>query len=573
MPVIFQRIIKKVQELYSNNSFNQNISAWQEKYNQEDKKGTRLTIIVCVLGILLFLGTAILLPFKNRLFNLLYPKNPSMASYCDGRSHLSSEKRGFVYTGGDLNEQKQALNTALYYTHDASIASDKQIYMVGKYAVNYADPLGLNLLMSDNLSNTEFRGLGGQSPGGWTILTAGKSGSATIDTAKDNVLDNQTSVKITNHKSPSGTQINQSFKESVKEGDLVIFGTWVKTQTPDTVKFFLQENKDPYKEFGIISTPIKAGKWNFIVGFGKVPSGVTNFQLVLRVTGQEQTAWFVRPVAVVINAKPNNKLSELVSKRCGSVWIIDNEPGADTKVSPYIMESISAEIYALVYHQLNQAIKEVDPAAYILPAGSTWTPSSLDAWRAAYKGFFNTEPPLDALNIHYLATDSSRWSNVSDLETYLGRLKTYTAAIPEWQDKPIWITQLGVSTQAPNEGRDFVDSAMNFLEKNNLNVAKWFWFDTCGYDPALSSLFESKNRICSWPAKLTLLGKNYSVSKTSSVSSLEPVSISTPSVTIPALASQKPLVLPSLTPVPTASSSGRILKTIPMQNQASPSAQ
>ncbi|MCL4366393.1 glycosyl hydrolase [Patescibacteria group bacterium] len=582
--------------IYGHDVLDQDVGTWLTEYSNRESKKTRLVITLSALGIILFLTSALFLPFKDRLFNLLYPKPSSQATFCSGNSTIPAEKQGFVYTGGDLSQEIEVLNTPLYYTYDTSLGSGKKVYMVGKYASNYADPLGLHLLMGDNLSNTEFKGLGGQNPTGWTSLTAGGSGNANIETAKDNILNSQTSVKINNRKSPSGTQIVQTFKEKVNEGDIVVFGAWVKTQTPEAVKLFLQADKTPFTQFGQITTPIQAQKWNYVLGYGKVPASVTNFQMVIRVAAQESTAWFDQPTAVVINGKPSKELSKLVLERCGSAWFVGNEPGAESSLDPYIMEPVSPEIYALIYHQFYQAIKEVDPQALVLPAGigggkGSFTPKAfLDAWRTAYKGFFNVEPPLDGLNIHYLATDVARWSNASDLEKYLGEMRAYMESMPLWKGKPIWISELGVGNNAPNGGVSFMKASLKFLENNNLNVAKWFWLDTCGFNPALTSLFNSNNKICAIPAKLTLLGESYVLPKPTPTAtpSVAPTLSATPSAQVtptPSAGSGSPTSAPTVLPTPasTASynsvytnvaSSSSLLKTPePTQSQASSSAQ
>lgn len=569
----FKKIIKVIQNLKHNSSvLNQDIGGWSDQYEKGQNRKTKIVIILSALGIVLFLGIAILLPFRDKLFNLLYPKRSLQAAFCDGNSLIPSEQQGFVYTGGDLSQEIEALNTSLYYSYDTSLGPNRKVFLIGKYASNYTDPLGLHLLMGDNLGNTEFKGLAGQSPVGWISATAGGSGDVVVETLKDNTLSSQTSVKITNHKSPSGTQISQVFKDNVSEGNLIVFGTWVKASDSTAVKLFIQEGKAPFTEFGQMITPIKAGKWNFVLGYGKVPAGVTTFQIVLRVTGQENIAWFDHPAAVVINGKANQQLTRLVSERCGSAWFIDNEPKVDSTMDPYIMEPVSAEIYALLYDQFYKAIKEIDPAALVLPGGLAWAADGnagyspkvfLDSWRTAYKGFFGTEPPLDALNIHYLAVDSSRWLNAKNLENYLGGLRIYIDGVLEWKGKPIWISELGVSSGAPNGGIDFLKSSLKFLGNNNLNIAKWFWFDTCSFNPNLVSLFQSKSKICTWPVKLTNLGENYSLPKptVSPVPSISPNLVSTPSAEV--------IATPILTPTPTATASAILVTPTPSESTAS----
>lgn len=174
-------------------------------------------------------------------------------------------------------------------------------------------------------------------------------------------------------------------------------------------------------------------------------------------------------------------------------------------------------------------------APVVFDSKSGYSPKGfLDSFRSSYKNFFNSEPPVDALGIRYLATGQNRWQGAGDLENYLAKLRNYMDQVPDWKGKPIWISRLGVSKNAPSEGVDFVNAAGKFLVNNNLNIEKWFWYDTCGQSPELSPLFVSSNKICSWPMKLSALGEAYLLANAT------PTPIPTPS--------------PTPTPAPTAAS-------------------
>lgn len=491
------------------------------KFGQQNKQNARLVVFISILCFTVFLLVSLVLPFKDKLLNLLYPKPKSQATACTGSSIVPADKAGFIYTGGDLTQEMSALGTSLYYTYDLSLGPKKAIYMIGKYTQNQLDPLGLKLLADGNLSNSEFKGLWGQSPIGWNLMTAGKSGTTNIETVRENLVNDQTSVKVANHKSPSGTQISQAIKKDVVEGQLIIFGSWVKTSDPNGVKVLLQNSKDPFEELGVIDTKIEANSWNFVVGYAKIPKGVTNTQLVLRVTSLDTTAWFDGAVAAVLTTESNKAITDLVSERCGAAWIVDNDPGWDQTYTNFHQAPLSPEIYALLYNQYYTLIKAVDPSATVLPGALVGAPTPfegqdvytpklfLDQWRAAYNRFFGTEPPVDALSISYTAMDSTSWTNSAGLEDYMSELRAYINQIPQWKDKPIWITKLGVSQSAPNGGADFTKTALSYLQTNNLKIDKWFWFDTCGYKSQLGSLFTANNKICNWPMKLTLLGEAY----------------------------------------------------------------
>lgn len=536
-------------------------------------KKNRLIISLSVIGLVLFLSVAFIFPFKDKLFEVLYPKPKSQAAVCSGNSQVSAEQSGFVYTGGDLSQAIKMLGTPLYYSYDVNSGPQKQIYIIGSSIYNLADPLGLQLLMDNNLSNTDFKGLWGQDPTGWNMLTSGRSGGATIDTVVDNTVNSGTSIKISNHKSPSGTQITQVFKKAVSEGQIIVFGAWVKADDPSSIKIVLQNNQPPSQEFGSIVNQIEPNKWTFAVGFAKVPQGVSSFQLVLRVNGQEKTSWFSGPVAAVIDPTANNQtLAQMVLQRCGSAWFIDDEPGWSQSLTPPFIKPLTPEIYALVYNQYYSQIKSIDPSAIVMPGGLAGAPNAfdsasgyspktfLDSWRTAYKGFFNSEPPIDAFNIHYLAASSTEWSGSKDLTDYLTKVRSYMDQIPEWKGKPIWIGKLGVADKAPNGGIDFMQAAVDFLKSNKLNITKWFWFDTCGYNGQLASLFNSNNKICSWPMQLTALGRTYLslvAIPTPTQSGTTPIPAQLTPTAIPSLASQptstpSAVATPTPTPVPTA---------------------
>lgn len=521
------------------------------KFWSRQRRNTRLIISLSVVGLVLFLSIAIIAPFKDRLFQTLYPKPKIRATSCTVGSLIPSARHGFIYTGGDLSQIIQSLQTPLYYTYDASLGPQKQIFLVGRYINNLADPLGLQILSGGSFVNSEFKGLWGQPPGGWNVLTSGRSGDATIETAEENTVAGGTSVKVSNQKSPSGTQVAQISKKAVSAKQYVVFGAWVKADNPGEVKILLQNSQAPYQEFGSLLSQPEAKSWTYVYGLGQVPEGVNNFQLVLRAGGMNTTAWFDEAAAAVIDGTASQALTDLVLERCGSAWFVDHEMGWEQGYSDRLMKSLSPEAYALIYYQFYNGIKGVDPAAVVMNGGLAGAPTDfesptgyspknfLDAWRSAYKKFFNNEPSVDALNMHYLAAERSFWG-AEDLAGYVEKLRSYIDQIPEWRGKPIWIGKLGVSYQAPKGGVDFMKSATDFLNTNNLNIAKWFWFDTCGYNSHLAPLFESNNKLCNWPMQLTALGQTY-VSQM-----ITPTPTSVPSPT-----PRPPTLTPTLTLTPT----------------------
>lgn len=517
------------------------------------RRNTKLIISISVVGIVLFLIAALALPFRNKIFEAFYPKPKSQASACSGNVQFPANRGGFVFTGGDLEQAISSLKTSLYHTNDLSLGPKKTVFTIGKYTQNQADPLGLRLLMGNNLSNIDFKGLGGKMPVGWDLITD-SDGAASVDVMPENVLSGGSSVKVANSKSSSDTQISQVFKKTVSENQLVVFGTWVKTAGKANVKISLQNSKSPNQEFGNVDVKdMESNNWTYLVGYGKVPVGVTNFQLVLKVSGSNQAAWFNSAAATVISSDQNQAISDLVLARCGSAWMVDDGPGWDQTSTP-VQKPLSADIYALLYHQFYTLIKNTDPSAKVLPGGlmgapiifegkSDYSPKVfLDNFRASYKSFFNSEPPIDALGIRYLAADKNRWMGSEDLENYLSKLRDYMNKVNDWKETPIWLTRLGVSKNAPNEGLDFMQAAIKFLVSNNLKIEKWFWYDTCGFNSQLSPLFVATDKVCSWPMKLTPLGEAYVALNT--IPTPSPTPTSTPK------ASTTPTPTPVQTPIP-----------------------
>ncbi|MBI2338397.1 carbohydrate binding domain-containing protein [Candidatus Daviesbacteria bacterium] len=535
------------------------------------KRNNRVIISISVAGIIIFLLVALAFPFRDKIFNRLYPKPGSQASACSGNTQVPANRGGFVFTGGDLEQAVSSLQTSLYDAYDFNLGPKKSFYILGRYAQNQSDPLGMRLLMEDNLSNVDFKGLRGQNPAGWNVA-AGEDGSATIDVESKNAAGGGTSLKLSSNKS-NLSQVSQVFKKKVLQGQFVIFGGWVKTASQTDVNFSIQNSESPFGEFGVADTSkIEPNKWTYVTGYGKVPEGITNFHLVLQVKGVGKTAWYNGVEAAVVSPDQNQAIAKLVLQRCGSVWMIDDAPGWEQSSSSPFMKPLSSDAYALIYNAFYTLIKSSDPSAKVLPGGlmgapvvfdgsSGYSPQSfLESFRASYKSFFDSEPPVDALGIRYLATDQNRWSGSEDFENYLTKLRGYMDKVVEWKDKPIWITRLGVSRNAPNGGVDFLQAATKFLVNNNLNIEKWFWYDTCGYNSQMAPLFESSNKICSWPMKLTALGQAYVTANATPTPA--PTQSSTPT-SLPNLAGSTSTPSASVAPTPISTDSGKLQEGTP----------
>jgi len=248
---------------------------------------SRIAIYLSALGLIIFLIVALVFPFKDKIFKLFFPKDLSEAAVCTIDSQISNTKAGFVFTGGDLSQAMSSLNTSLYYTYDANVGPKKAIYMIGRHANNLSDPSGIRLLMNNNLDNVDFDGSIGTIPNGWKISSEGK-GSAVIETALENTISGSPSVKVWNEDESSETKISQVFKEDVSGGQFVVFGGWVKTTEPTSVKILIQNSEQPFQEFGVIEDISEPNVWTFLMGYGKVPDGVKKFEVDVKVKGNNK---------------------------------------------------------------------------------------------------------------------------------------------------------------------------------------------------------------------------------------------------------------------------------------------
>ncbi|MDD2823350.1 MAG: hypothetical protein PHQ59_04710 [Candidatus Daviesbacteria bacterium] len=527
-------------------------------FNQE-KSNAKLAVSLFAVGLIVFLLVALLFSFKNSILERLFPKQKTQAAACTNHIEVPSNRGGFIFTGGDLEQAIATLGTSLYSTNDLNLGPKKSVFTIGKYTQNLGDPLGLRLLMENNLSNADFKGLPGQVPVGWTIADSAGSVFIDVEEVSKSTSSKGTSIKLTNNKDQSGTQISQAYKAPVKEGQFIIFGVWIKAPTSADAKVVIQNSQAPFNEFGAADlSNVKPNKWSYVMGYGKVPAGVSGFQLALTNIGKGSVVWYESASVVLLGDEQGQGLSDLVLSRCGAVWMVDDGMGFEQTYSEPFMNPVSLDIYALLYHQFYIKIKSIDPSAKVLPGGIMGSPvvfdakngyspkRTLDTFRASYKTFFEVEPPIDILAVRYLATDQKQWSGSKDLENYLTNVRNYMDAVIGWKGVPIWISRLGVSKNAPNEGVDFAQAAMKYLTSNKLNVEKWFWTDTCGANPQLVGLFESNNKICYWPMKLNALGQAYLVAN------ITPTPTTTATVAPTLTATSSANATSSATPSPTS---------------------
>jgi hypothetical protein len=115
-----------------------------------------------------------------------------------------------------------------------------------------------------------------------------------------------------------------------------------------------------------------------------VPPGVMYAQTVL-VTGGK-----VRP--------PADTLRAVAAARPGSLWLIGNEPDVPWQ------DGITAERYAVLYHEAYHAIRDGDPGARVAPGGIAQTTPLrlryLDEVLAVYQERFGEPLPAQAWQIH-----------------------------------------------------------------------------------------------------------------------------------------------------------------------------
>src|SRR3990172_13167794 len=84
------------------------------KIFKQYKDSNKFIVPISVTGLLIFLIVALAFPFKDRIFDRLYPKPKSQAAVCSGSLRIPSQRSGFVFTGGDMGQAISSLNTPLY---------------------------------------------------------------------------------------------------------------------------------------------------------------------------------------------------------------------------------------------------------------------------------------------------------------------------------------------------------------------------------------------------------------------------------------------------------------------------
>jgi hypothetical protein len=166
-----------------------------------------------------------------------------------------------------------------------------------------------------------------------------------------------------------------------------------------------------------------------------------------------------------VGYKPSlTKIRQLARQQPGQVWIIGNEPDViwQDKVTP--------ETYARAYHEIYQAIKDVDTTAKVAPAGiSQVTPlrlEYLDRVLLTYQEKYQARLPADwwTVHIYVLREERNSWGveippgfDVDQGALYEiadhGRLDLFEAQLREfrawmkrngYQDIPLAVTEFGI---------------------------------------------------------------------------------------------------------------------------------
>jgi hypothetical protein len=146
-------------------------------------------------------------------------------------------------------------------------------------------------------------------------------------------------------------------------------------------------------------------------------------------------------------------LRSAAQKRPGSYWLIGREPNVPGN------DPQAAAQYAEALRYYHRVIKEADPTAKLVgPNTLNWSETCracpgfdqgrawADAFRAAYQRLTGEEPPLDVWGIQVadLNWEQLPMVNWGRLADQLVELRGYLDEIPQFQDKPIWVTEFAI---------------------------------------------------------------------------------------------------------------------------------
>jgi hypothetical protein len=212
-------------------------------------------------------------------------------------------------------------------------------------------------------------------------------------------------------------------------------------------------------------------------------------------------------------------IARIVAAHPGSLWLLDNEPDSLYEGYP-TADPILPEVYAIVYHDLYEYIKGLDPSALIANGGIVQpTPcrlAYLDIVLDTYQAAYGELMPVDVWNIHAFilrevygdwgastppGVDPSCGTDyaVNDADD-IGLLEDNLRAMRSWmqargyQDRPLIITEYGVLWPqwfapqfTPARVSHFMTQTFNlFLQVTDLNIGfpaddyrlvqAWAWY-------------------------------------------------------------------------------------------------
>ena len=239
----------------------------------------------------------------------------------------------------------------------------------------------------------------------------------------------------------------------------------------------------------------------------------------------------------LVSIPPQATITKYARMHPGSTWIIGNEPDVIWQ------DSLTAEVYALAYHDLYTLLKQTDPSARVATAGiSQATPlrlAYLDRVLAEYQRLYQAHLPADWWTVHGFVLREEKGSWGVDIPpgfdqltgqlfevTDHNRLDLFTQQITrfrQWmaqngyRDVPLALTEYGILMPPdlgfpPEETANYLkltfswldsanDAQSGYPQDENHLVQRWAWFSL--HD----TIYPASNLADLDKDQLTLIGK------------------------------------------------------------------
>ena len=278
------------------------------------------------------------------------------------------------------------------------------------------------------------------------------------------------------------------------------FGIVLHSRTTSDNTYFLEQLGISWYldlESDMSQVPAGASK----VGYVRVPSGASAW-----VTGAfDSVNEMSNDDLAALGMPTETELEQMAAASPGTAWYLFGEPNK--------YGYITGDRFAPVFRHLSTHIKLGDPTATIVSPSILnweWTCYQLcyyepgKNWIAAFIATYETEygekPPVDAWAIDAYPIDWVRTPNTGAVHApiaidQISGLSDYPAAIPEYQDTPIWITEIalhvGYDGWTQDSGNfvpvgvyhwdamsDYIVEVLDWLEANasDKNIERWFFY-------------------------------------------------------------------------------------------------